>query len=59
MKFKTFIDALFSSKMTIEDIKEEVKSYVTVLETNYNDMIRDLKSQMNRLQKKVKNVRSE
>jgi len=48
-RFRTFIDALFASKMNNEDIKEEVKAYVSVLETNYNDTIRDLKAQIERL----------
>ena len=59
LKFDTFIDALFASKMTQYDIKVEVKSYVNVIETNYNETIRDLKSQLDRLQKKLRLVRSD
>jgi hypothetical protein len=49
LKFDSFIDALFASKMTHYDIRSELKSYVNVIETNYNDTIRDLKSQLDRL----------
>lgn len=49
LKFRSFIEALFGSKMTSDDIKEEVKAYVEVLETNYTDTIRDLKAQIDRL----------
>ena len=37
----------------------EVKAYFNVIETNYNETIRDLKAQVERLQKKLRLVRSE
>lgn len=43
LKFKIFAQALFSSKMTLEDMREEMKAYVSVLETNYTDTIRELR----------------
>lgn len=43
LKFKIFAQALFSSKMTLEDMRDEMKAYVSVLETNYTDTIRELK----------------
>lgn len=44
LKFEAFMEALFASKMTREDVKDEVKAYVQVLETNYTDTIRELKA---------------
>jgi hypothetical protein len=45
--------------MTNFDIKEEIKAYVEVLETNYTDTIRELKGQVDRLQRSLRNVKSE
>lgn len=41
IKFNRFLELLFKSKMERNDIKEEILKYVTALETNYNDIIRD------------------
>lgn len=49
LKFGSFLDALFASKMTRNDMKEEVKGYVTALETNYMDTINNLKREIERL----------
>lgn len=43
IKFEKFLDLLYRSKMQKEEIKEEIKSYVKVVETNYCDTIRDLR----------------
>ena len=59
LKFRAFIDALFQSKMTQYDVKEEVKGYVSALETNYTDTIKDLRAQMETLKRKLKLARSE
>ncbi len=59
LKFQSFIEALFGSKMTREDVKEEVKAYVSVLETNYNDTIKELKLQIENLTKKLRMAKSE
>lgn len=59
LKFQQFIDALFASKMTRSDVRDEVKAYVGVLETNYTDTIRDLKTQVESLLKKLQKVKSE
>lgn len=53
MKFEKFIDLIFLSKMSYEDIKEEIKKYVQALETNYTDSIRDLKTSIDNLKKKI------
>lgn len=38
--------------MAKQDIRSEIQSYVQVLETNYTDMIRDLKVDMERMKRK-------
>ena len=43
LKFNQFMDILFSSRMTKDEIKEETCSYIQVLETNYTDKITALK----------------
>lgn len=43
MKFSKFLELLFKSKMTKDDIKDEIAKYVQALETNYNDTIKELK----------------
>ena len=44
--------------MTQQEIKNETKDYVQVLETNYTDKIRDLRTQMDRLKKRLVNERT-
>jgi len=53
LKFGSFVDALFASKMTRNDMKDEVKGYVSALETNYMDTINNLKRDIERLQKRA------
>ena len=43
LKFNQFMDILFSSRMTRDDIKDEACSYIQVLETNYTDKITQLR----------------
>ena len=38
--------------MTKSEIKNETESYVQVLETNYNDKIRDLKIEVEKMKRK-------
>ena len=40
--------------MTHSEIQGEIKDYVRVVETNYNDTIKDLKIQNERLVRKLK-----
>ena len=54
MKFNQFLDILFSSGMTKNEIKTETKSYLQVLETNYTDKIRDMKIELDRLQRSLR-----
>jgi hypothetical protein len=44
LKFNKFLEILFKSKLEKFEIKDEISKYVQVLETNYTDSIRDLKS---------------
>ena len=53
LKFNQFLEILFNSQMTQMEIKNETKDYVQVLETNYTDKIRELRSQVDRMKKKV------
>lgn len=43
-KFSKFLELIFKSKMSKDDIREEISKYVQALETNYNEMIKDLRS---------------
>ena len=43
LKFNQFLEILFSSQMTKDEIKCETRDYVQVLETNYTDKIRELR----------------
>ena len=52
-KFKEFLEIVFGSQMTKEEIKCETRDYVQVLETNYTDKIRELRAQLDRLKKRV------
>ena len=53
------MDLIFNSKMNNDEIKNEVKLFVQALETNYNDIIRDLKDSNDGLMRKIKNTKSE
>jgi len=39
LKFEKFITVIFKSKMTPEDIKDQIIKYVQAIETNYMDAI--------------------
>ena len=54
LKFQKFIDLIYQSKMTADEQKEEIVKYVSLLETNYNSTIRDLKSAIHREKLKIK-----
>ena len=59
IKFSKFLELIFKSKMTKEDIKEEITKYVQALETNYTDTIKDIKNQTEREKNKVRKALSE
>ena len=48
LKFNKFMDLLFNSKMGKDDMKDEIVKYVQLLETNYNQTVRDLKNTLER-----------
>jgi hypothetical protein len=54
IKFSKFLELLFKSKMTKDDIREEIAKYVQVLETNYNDTIKELRLQFERERNKLR-----
>lgn len=43
IKFQKFIDLLFSSTLTKEEVKDEIKQYVKALETGYMEWIEEMK----------------
>ena len=53
IKFQQFIDALFDSKMSKDDIKDEIIKYVSVLETNYNSKIIEMRGRVEFGKKKL------
>ena len=53
IKFSQFLDILFTSGMTKNEIKNETQGYVQVLETNYTDKIRELKVENEREKRRV------
>ena len=53
IKFSQFLDILFTSGMTKNEIKIETQGYVQVLETNYTDKIRELKIENEREKRRV------
>ena len=54
IKFTKFLDLIFKSKMTKDDIKEEISKYVSALETNYNDTIKEMRIQIEREKNKLR-----
>lgn len=44
VKFERFITTVFQSRMTTEDVKDQIVKYVQALETSYTEAIKDLKS---------------
>lgn len=42
LKFSQFLDIIYNSKLSIEEMKQETRDYVQILETNYTDKIREL-----------------
>lgn len=43
LKFGQFLDIIFNSRLTIDEIKQETRDYVQVLETNYTEKISSIK----------------
>ena len=56
IKFGKFIELIFKSKMTKDDIKDEIQKYVQVLETNYNDNIKELKLHIDKEKNKIRKI---
>jgi len=58
-KFRDFLTILFSTKMSDEEKKREAIAYLEAVETNYTQTIKDLRAQVDRLQRKLKLARSD
>jgi len=54
LKFQKFMDLIFTSKMAPEEQKDEIVKYVSLLETNYNQTIRELKISIHKERMKIK-----
>jgi len=48
------MDLIFTSKMAPEEQKDEIVKYVSLLETNYNQTIRELKISIHKERMKIK-----
>ena len=55
IKFEKFLDLLFKSKMTKDEMKEEVIGYMQAVETNYNEKIKELRFNLEREKRRLKN----
>lgn len=42
LKFSQFLDIIFNSRLSPDEIKQETRDYVQVLETNYTEKIREI-----------------
>jgi len=51
LRFDQFLEVVFNSPMKNDEIKEEIRDYVLVLETNYMDTISEIKQKMVNLSK--------
>lgn len=58
LKFNQFLEILFNSQMTQDEIQNETRDYVSVLETNYTEKISKLRSELDRLKKRVTQERT-
>ncbi len=58
-KFQKFLDLIFKSKMTKDDIRDEITKYVQALETNYTDTIKELRSTIDKERLKTKKVQAD
>jgi len=43
IKFEKFLVVIFKSKMSPEDVRDQIVKYVQAIETNYMEAINDLK----------------
>jgi hypothetical protein len=59
IKFTKFLELIFKSKMTKDDISEEINKYVQALETNYNEAIKELKITLEREKNRAKKTVSD
>jgi hypothetical protein len=46
-KFERFVDDLFDSHQKAADVKDQIVKYVQVLETNYSEVVRTLRDEIN------------
>ena len=51
LRFEQFLDVIFGSKMTKDEMRFEISKFESVMETNYNDQIYKLKQELALLRK--------
>ena len=59
VKFEKFMAVIFKSKMTKEDIKDQIIKYVQAIETNYMEAVKDLKECLSKQKQSAKKVAAE
>lgn len=57
-KFEKMLDNVFQSKMSAADVKDHITKYVQVLETNYTEVIRDLKDAVKQQKANARNAQA-
>jgi hypothetical protein len=55
-KFGKFLELIFNSKMSKEDMREEILKYVQALETNYTDTLKEMRLILDKERLKSKKV---
>ena len=54
LRFEQFLEIVFGSKMTKDELQREICEYVKVLETGYNQKIEAMKKDINKEKKRAK-----
>jgi len=49
LKFSQFLDIIFNSKLSADEVKNETREYVQILETNYTNKISELQMELERM----------
>lgn len=53
LKFSQFLDIIHNSKLTADEMKQETRDYVQILETNYTEKIRELQAELQQARKTI------
>jgi len=58
LKFSQFLDIIHNSKLTADEMKQETRDYVQILETSYTDKIRELQVELQQARKTIQKVKN-